>query len=61
MLCTKSIESILKNDAWDVVPRPEEKAVVTLKWLYRIKHGYGDSAEKFKASVLPEASLKRKV
>ena len=32
-------ESIMKNDVWDVVPRPDVKAVVTSKWLYKIKHG----------------------
>ena len=42
-------ESIMKNDVWDVVPRPEDKAVVTSKWLYKIKHGSNGSAEKFKA------------
>ena len=42
-------ESIMKNDVWDVVPRLEDKAVVTLKWLYKIKHGYDGSAKKYKA------------
>ena len=32
-------ESIIKNDVWDVVPRPKEKYIVTSKWLYKIKHG----------------------
>ena len=41
--------SIMKNDVWDVVPRPEDKAVVTLKWLYKIKHRSDRSVEKFKA------------
>ena len=45
----KEYESILKNDAWDVVPRAEEKLVVTSKWLYKIKHGSHGSAKKFKA------------
>ena len=45
----KEYESIMKNDVWDVVPRPEEKAVVTSKWFYKIKHGSDGSAEKFKA------------
>lgn len=26
-------ESIMKNDVWDVVPRPQDKSVVTSKWL----------------------------
>ena len=38
-------ESIMKNDVWDVVPRPEDKAVVTSKWLYKIKHGSDGSDE----------------
>ena len=45
-------ESIMKNDVWDVVPRPEDKAVVTSKWPYKIKHGSDRSAEKFKARVV---------
>ena len=31
-------QSIMKNDVWDVVPRPEGKFVVTSKWIYKIKH-----------------------
>ena len=42
-------ESIMKNDVQDVIPRPEDKAVVTSKWLYKIKHVSDESAEKFKA------------
>ena len=35
-------QSIMKNDVWDVVPRPEGKSVVTSKWIYKIKHvAYG--------------------
>ena len=42
-------ESIMKNDVWDVVPRPKDKSLVTSKWLYKIKHEADGSAEKFKA------------
>ena len=31
-------QSIMKNDLWDVVPRPKGKLVVTSKWIYNIKH-----------------------
>ena len=31
-------QSIMKNDVWDVVPRPEGKFAVTSKWIYKIKH-----------------------
>jgi hypothetical protein len=42
-------ESILKNDVWEVVPRPQGKSVVTSKWIYKIKHAADGSVEKFKA------------
>ena len=45
----KEYESIVKNDVWDVVPKPKDKAIVTSKWLYKIKHGSDGSAEKFNA------------
>lgn len=28
---------IVKNEVWDVVPRPNGKSVVTSKWLFKIK------------------------
>ena len=32
-----------------VVPRPQDKIVVTSKWLYKIKHAADGSTEKYKA------------
>ena len=40
---------IMKNDVWDVVPRPNGKSVVTSKWIYKIKHAVDGSIEKYKA------------
>jgi hypothetical protein len=34
----KDYQSIMKNDVWDIVSRPEGKFVVTSKWIYKIKH-----------------------
>jgi hypothetical protein len=42
-------ESILKNEVWEVVPRPQGKSIVTSKWIYKIKHATDGSVEKFKA------------
>ena len=39
---------IMKNDVWDVVPRPKGKYVVTSKWIYKIKHVADGSIEKDK-------------
>jgi hypothetical protein len=42
-------QPILKNGVWDIVPRPEEKSVVTSKWIYKIKHAVDGSVKKYKA------------
>jgi hypothetical protein len=42
-------QSIMKNDVWEVVLRPEGKSVVTSMWIYKIKHAADGSIEKYKA------------
>ena len=45
---TEEFRSILKNDVWDIVPKPENKSVVSSKWIYKIKHVADGSIEKYK-------------
>ena len=33
----KDAMTIMENDVWEVVPRPQDKTIVTSKWLYKIK------------------------
>jgi hypothetical protein len=40
---------IVKNDVWDVVPRPKKKTVVSSKWIYKTKHSTDGSVKKHKA------------
>jgi hypothetical protein len=46
---TKECQSIIKNDVWEIVPRPKDKDVVSSKWLFKIKHVVDGSIEKYKA------------
>ena len=39
----------MKNDVWDIVPKLENKSVVSSKWIYNIKHAADGSIEKYKA------------
>ena len=39
----------MKNDVWDVVPRPERNSFVTSKWIYKIKHATDGNLKKHKA------------
>jgi hypothetical protein len=45
---TEEYQSIMKNDVWDIVPRPKGKSVVTSKWIYKIKHAANGSVDKYK-------------
>ena len=48
----KEYQSIMKNDVWDVVPRPEGKSIVTSKWIYKTKHVAEGSLDKYKEIFL---------
>jgi hypothetical protein len=43
---------IVKNEVWEIVPRPKEKSVVTSKWVYKIKHATDESMDKYKARFI---------
>ena len=39
-------QSIMKNDVWEMVLRPQGKSMVTSKWIYKIKHAIDGNIEK---------------
>jgi hypothetical protein len=42
-------DSIVKNSAWEIVPRPVDKSVVGLRWIYKVKQVVDGIVEKYKA------------
>ena len=44
--------SIMTNDVWEVVPRPQERSVVGSRWIYKDKYVADSSIEKFKARFM---------
>ena len=42
-------DSIIRNSAWEIVPRPEGKSVVGSQWIYKVKQAADGSVEKYKA------------
>lgn len=46
--------SLLLNDLWEIVPRPNLKSMVDSKWLYRLKHVADGSIEKQKARFVAQ-------
>jgi hypothetical protein len=49
---TEEYQSIIKNDVWEIVPRPKSKDVVSSKWIFKIKHAADGSIEKYKESFV---------
>ena len=42
-------DSIVRNSAWEIVPRPVGKSVVGSRWIYKVKQAADGSVEKYKA------------
>ena len=40
--------SIMTNDVWEVVSRPEDRPIVGSRWIYKIKYVADDSVENYK-------------
>ena len=40
---------IVRNSAWEIVPRSEGKLVVGSRWIYKVKQVVDGSVEKYKA------------
>ena len=41
-------DSIVRNSAWEIVPRPVGKSVVGSQWIYKVKQATDGSVEKYK-------------
>ncbi len=45
-------ESLLANDTWELIPKPENKNITTCKWVYRIKDDPNSDTQKYKARLV---------
>ena len=43
---------IMKNDVWEIVPRPKDNSVVSSKWIFKTKHSTDGSIEKYKSGFV---------
>jgi hypothetical protein len=56
---TEEYQSIIKNEVWEIVPRPISKDVVLSRWLFKIKHAADASIEKYKARFVARGFSQR--
>ena len=47
-------DSIVRNIAWQIVPRPVGKSVVGSRWIYKVKQAADGSIEKYKARFVAQ-------
>ena len=47
-------DSIVRNNAWEIVPRLEGKSVVGSRWIYKVKQAADGSVEKYKARFVAQ-------
>jgi hypothetical protein len=53
--------SIMHNDVWEIVSRPEGKSILTSRWLYKVKHAADGSVEKYRPDLWLVVFLKERV
>ena len=57
----KEYKSLMDNKTWELVKLPEGKKVVDSKWIYKIKDGAGDGADKiYKARLVAKGFTQQK-
>lgn len=44
--------SIMVNDLWEVVPRPQDRSVIGSRWIYKIKYTADGNVKKYKARFI---------
>ena len=47
-------DSIVRNNAWEIVPRLVGKSVVDSKWIYKVQQAADGSVEKYKARFVSQ-------
>lgn len=48
----EELKMIEKNETWSLVNRPENKKVIGVKWVFKVKHNFDGSINKFKARLV---------
>ena len=53
--------SIMVNDVWEVVSRPQDRSMVGSRWIYKIKYAADDNVEKYNARFVAKGYAQKEV
>lgn len=56
---TKELNSLKKNETWDIVDRPKNVKTVSSKWIFNIKRNPDGSVDKYKARLVAKGYLQK--
>ncbi|KAH9679108.1 reverse transcriptase Ty1/copia-type domain-containing protein [Citrus sinensis] len=56
----EEVESLMKNETWKLIKKPEKKKAISCKWIYKIKEGIpGAEPRRFKARLVARGFTQR--
>ena len=55
----EEIDVIEKNKKWELVDRPQDKKVIGVKWVYKVKHNPDGSTQRSKARLVDYSQQSR--
>eukprot|EP00253_Pinus_taeda_P009685 PITA_09685 len=51
--------SIMVNEVWEFVPRPQDRSVIGSRWIFKVKYVADDSVEKYKARFVAKGHAQK--
>ena len=57
--CQDEMESIIKNNTWDLVDLPKGAKAIGLKWIFKIKRNADGSISKYKSRLVAKGYIQR--
>lgn len=55
----KEIETLKRNETWSLVPRPENKKVLSNKWVFKTKRNTEGQVERYKARLVARGHIQK--
>lgn len=55
----EEMKALIKNETWDLVPKPKGINPITYKWVYKLKHKANGSIDHYKARLIAHEFFKK--